>query len=443
MSGGKSNSKTTQKSQSDTTMKTPGTDYGTALLGRTSGLQDSVFGAQPFSGDTVAAPIMTDQVAQWGQTPSSYVPQRSTADAAIRATKDFVAPNAQEGIDAGMAAANGIGSWMPSMTSQARDRWTNILQGDANPELANLINLTQADWGETQARAQGDAALNFGNAGAYGGTEHYKLSQDMADRATRSLNLQTSGLRAEDFYKNQQMLAAAPSALRDISGLETLPAELLSRYGGMRQTNLEAGAANEQANQNIVNQNQWLAGGLNDDNLQRLAQDAMARWNAEHQSEEARVANDASKATIQQGINQAGLSNPLNQYQMNQDNIARQLANSQALMQLARSVPGASTSTTATGSGTSKQSQVGFDLGSESAMKILSAIFGSDRRLKKDIVPAMRDSRGLQWYKYRYIWDHPAAPLRMGVMADEVRSVVPEAVMVDPAGFLMVDYGAL
>lgn len=64
----------------------------------------------------------------------------------------------------------------------------------------------------------------------------------------------------------------------------------------------------------------------------------------------------------------------------------------------------------------------------------------SDRRLKTDIVRVGRDPRGFGLYRYRYLWSGQAY---VGVMADEVRDVVPEAVEAGADGFLRVDYGRL
>jgi len=47
---------------------------------------------------------------------------------------------------------------------------------------------------------------------------------------------------------------------------------------------------------------------------------------------------------------------------------------------------------------------------------------------------------GLGIYAYRYLW----SPVRrIGVMAQEVLGVKPDAVIRHPSGFLMVDYGRL
>jgi hypothetical protein len=64
----------------------------------------------------------------------------------------------------------------------------------------------------------------------------------------------------------------------------------------------------------------------------------------------------------------------------------------------------------------------------------------SDRRLKRDIRPVGVLSNGLKLYSYRYVW---GATRVVGVMADEVESVMPSAVVTHRSGYKMVDYGKL
>lgn len=67
--------------------------------------------------------------------------------------------------------------------------------------------------------------------------------------------------------------------------------------------------------------------------------------------------------------------------------------------------------------------------------------FKSDRRAKKDIREIGKLRNGLPWYEFRYLEDADNSPLREGVMSDDVRKVMPEAVGVDRDGIDFVDYG--
>ena len=64
----------------------------------------------------------------------------------------------------------------------------------------------------------------------------------------------------------------------------------------------------------------------------------------------------------------------------------------------------------------------------------------SDIRLKRDVVPVGRLANGLGLYRYRYLWSDTAY---VGVMAQEVELVRPDAVVRGADGFLRVDYDAL
>jgi Ca2+-binding RTX toxin-like protein len=64
----------------------------------------------------------------------------------------------------------------------------------------------------------------------------------------------------------------------------------------------------------------------------------------------------------------------------------------------------------------------------------------SDVRLKRDIVELERLASGIGLYRYRYAWSDQ---LFVGVMAQEVATVVPHAVTPDDDGYLRVDYARL
>lgn len=70
-----------------------------------------------------------------------------------------------------------------------------------------------------------------------------------------------------------------------------------------------------------------------------------------------------------------------------------------------------------------------------------AGLWGSDRRLKENIELVGKDTRtGLNLYEFNYIGD--GTRLR-GVMADEVESIMPDAVSKDDLGFASVDYKML
>lgn len=79
----------------------------------------------------------------------------------------------------------------------------------------------------------------------------------------------------------------------------------------------------------------------------------------------------------------------------------------------------------------------------QGASNAAGAYAASDRRLKVDIEQIGKEADGLGVYNYRYVTDQPDAPLRTGVMADEVASLRPWALGPQVNGFSTVRYGDL
>ena len=75
-----------------------------------------------------------------------------------------------------------------------------------------------------------------------------------------------------------------------------------------------------------------------------------------------------------------------------------------------------------------------FSLGS-AAMK--AGMFGSDRRIKKDIKQVGKLDNGLPVYLFRYLGD---AAYQIGLMAQDVEQVNPDAVRETASGIKMVNY---
>lgn len=72
----------------------------------------------------------------------------------------------------------------------------------------------------------------------------------------------------------------------------------------------------------------------------------------------------------------------------------------------------------------------------------LTALGLSDRRLKTDLVEIGRHALGFPVYAFKFIWD--AACWHIGVIAQEVAEILPNAVVIDPESqFLAVDYARL
>jgi Chaperone of endosialidase len=94
----------------------------------------------------------------------------------------------------------------------------------------------------------------------------------------------------------------------------------------------------------------------------------------------------------------------------------------------------------------SGQSTLGFDYrhrqgpDTDAGVRVGAGVSLSDIRLKGDIVPIRRLDSGLGLYRYRYIWSDE---IFVGVMAQEVAAIAPDAVVRGGDGYLRVDYARL
>lgn len=110
------------------------------------------------------------------------------------------------------------------------------------------------------------------------------------------------------------------------------------------------------------------------------------------------------------------------------------------LASLGAGYPGGTSSGTTTGgdSGGGLGSALG-GLGSLASLGMMAFSMFSDERLKEDIEPVGALNDGQTVYAYRYKGDPTP---RIGLMAQEVAQTHPEAVHLDPSGYLKVDYDA-
>ena len=69
-----------------------------------------------------------------------------------------------------------------------------------------------------------------------------------------------------------------------------------------------------------------------------------------------------------------------------------------------------------------------------------SGLVYSDARQKRDLQQLDILANGIKLYRYRYRW---SATEYVGVLAQEVAALVPEAVSMDAQGFFLVDYRRL
>jgi hypothetical protein len=264
----------------------------------------------------------------------------------------------------------------------------DLMRSFMDPYQNQVVDATSADLDHSDniARQQSDLS----NPGAFGGSGVALTKSAMEDALSRARATTLGGLRSQGFA-----------------------------------TALQGATAQAGANQNT--QAQRLAAGGQYANI-------ADQFGANQRATVA--AQDAAGAPLQ-AIAQSQAQAPLN------------LATwgSQTLPDLLRSYFG----TDATGATNSTQNMTGTTTGNGSSnpgalssagdlAMIASLFMGSDRSLKRDVRQIGEMANGLALYVYRYIW----GPARfIGVMADEVAKIRPQAVRERPDGFLEVNYSAL
>lgn len=456
MSGNRTRSSTSTSTnqQGTSTSSTPGTSWGTNVLNSVDGAgiaQQVQTQGGGFQGDTQATmPTPANGfVAQWNQAPSTFVPQRTTADAPTQVQQTHVDPNYVPGIQAGIDNANAQSGTLANLSNQGLTRWGEVLSGGSNPALDALLARMQQEHTEGAAQSFNAAAATAGQAGAFGGTDMARQNTWMAEQQQQELDGAVAQLLWQDYDMRNQMLLNAPGAIAGMAGIGDLTAQRLLEYGGLQQGNEMAAAATADANAQADANNAWNQGTLVDQNADRAAQDALAAWEAAYQVDSAATAEGVAQAENQQANTQAGLNNDYNRWASDRDAMSTMIEQLQALLGLSSAVPGGTVESTQSGTGTSNTTQstsgdplatLGGLLGA--GLQFFAPGFGtaatsiprfgtspSERRLKAGIKDLFVDERGLRWYTYHYKND-PSKTMQTGVMADEIFRLVPEAVEV-------------
>lgn len=99
--------------------------------------------------------------------------------------------------------------------------------------------------------------------------------------------------------------------------------------------------------------------------------------------------------------------------------------------------PGGTSTGTGTTTGSRPNDTFGQIFGAGTSLAGLGLMAFSDERLKENIEPIGKSDNGTRLYSYNYI-DDPTP--RVGPMAQEVAETHPDAVAMDPSGYLKVDY---
>ena len=342
----------------------------------------------------------------------------------------------------------------------------NQYAGNPASSVAGFTPLQQQAIGATQGVANG---TNFGNAAgvnnAAGNYTANLLNGNYlnANPGNAAFGKFASGNMMNNPYMTGMANAAADSITRAYQNA-TAP-QTASSFAG-------SGRYGSGAYQNAVSQNQQdlatqlgnsmnnLYGGMYQNNMSNMLQGAQGLSGNYNTASQQQLAGSANAPNIVNSVNGA-ISNLYNMggnqqaLQQNQLNAPwQQLNNFSNLIQgqygsnvtasepyfqnqMAGAMGGA-----VNGAMLGSLSNSGWGTGLGAAAGGLMGAF-SDRRLKTDIKRTGQHlANGLPLYRYRYIWDTPKTE-RVGVMADDVRKMVPDAVWRDSSGFDAVDYAAV
>lgn len=297
-------------------------------------------------------------------------------------------PNA--GLNQGMGATRGLLEYDPGSVdwanpsfdaSQGLDRYMNPFQRTViDNTTQNLARVRDADITSNQASAT--------MAGAYGGSRH-GVADALSNREFYdSLGNVTGLLNAQNY--NQALAARTGEVERNLG------ADMFNRNLGLEGARFRLGAADQIGRMGLLG-----------------SADQMARLGLLSQlgGEQRDIAqeNDPTNARMRYMAQIASMMGFSPSYFVGQN----------------------STGTNTQSSSPSWMSYLGPALQAGS-------LFVSDRRLKRDTAFLGEDEHGNRVWEFAYVWD--ASKRYRGVMADEV---APEAVVMHPSGFAMVDYAKL
>jgi hypothetical protein len=344
---------------------------------------------------------------------------------------------ANQGITRGSEAYNNAMLNFNNQKQQAYEGARNqaIGQGTAAAQGLFGMGLQGAQFGNTslgqqfgqnvtaQQLANASAGQNNANAQANMGLTNAALGQQFGQNVTAA-NF-ANAAQGQQYGQNLSDMQAQNAAVNQRFGMDT---------SNQASTN---NAQQQQFNAAIANAN------LNNEQLSQL-------YNQQLQS--AQLSNQASNQQLAQ--NQAIQQNPLNILQalrtgaqLNTANLPQvgtsqpgQLANWQGADMLgAVTAQGQYDQSVYNAQAAANAQMMSAGIGAAGALGGAGIKAASDRRLKKNIKRIGTHVLGIGLYTWDYLWGQPFS----GVMADEVEQVMPEAIVMHPSGFKMVNYSML
>ena len=318
-----------------------------------------------------------------------------------------------------------------------------------NQQVQNALYQNSTQYLDPQFKQSGDQLANrLANQGITQGSEAYNNAM---------LNQSNAKQQAYESARNEAV-SGGIGAAQGMFGMNLNQAQLGNSAAAQ---NNQMQLANQQAyNQALGQQNTQNMGAADFANQAAQAQYGMGMQNAALQNQ---AASQAYQQALQSGQfqnqtaaqkfaqAQALQQNPLNMLNATRTGQQMQVA---AMPNIGQSNPAALQAVAGpdmlgAASALGQYNQGVYNAGSASSSGMMSGGMGmlgslgaagiskfSDRRLKTNIKRIGTHALGIGLYTWNYLWGEPST----GVMADEVEKVMPEAVLLHPSGFKMVNY---
>lgn len=293
------------------------------------------------------------------------------------------------------------------------------LDAYVNPELNNVVRTSLEGYDQDAAAQRAQYAADGARNKAFGGSRYALGESALLGDLTRDRAMMEAGLRSNAYDK-----------AFGYSNLDAGRRQEADRFGA--ETQFQANLANQDSQNRVIDRYLTSAGLLS------------GLGSTSDASNRANIGLLADLGGDQRAISQSEATAPISLLQVQQALLSGLPLSMFTGQTTSGTSAGTSTGTsTSTGTGTTVENKTpsllqGIGQGADT-IGALAALF-SDRRLKRDIKQLGTRPDGLGVYEYAYVW----GPERhVGVMADEVLKVKPEAVLTHPSGYLMVDYGRL
>lgn len=465
LSSSKSKSKSTSTQQSTTTPTVPNwiTEPLQGYTGRVSEFLDSdpaqlVAGASPLQQQAFsAAAALGSQNERYG-TAADMAKLAAAAPAASYEAPQLGGP-AKATLGSYNAPSVGAVDLAPASTAQAESLLQD-LDRYLDPATQQLVDAALRNYDFQTGKSAAAMQASQARSGAFGGSRAGIAQGEFAAGSDRGRALTEAELRAQAFgqaarlsdsdaNRRQQtgMFNAGATNSRDLAQGQNDLQRLLAQAG------LDEAAARHRAD--ALNQQALFNSGARQQyDLAQAGLDAEAgRFNASAQEgatarmlEAAGLLGNLGTAEGADARANLGLAADLGEMEraIEAARAGAPLSQLQAAGQLYGFIPyGSYTGQQMSGTGSSTNVQKSNPSLFDQALAAASAAAAfSDRRLKKD-VERVGSAGPIDLYSFHYAWDEDGASKRVGVMADEVARLYPEAIGPTIGGFSTVDYAKL